>query len=57
MPVTGARPMNRETGKEYQEGAAPMPKWNFVAMGQVGLTGWTHRGTFVVKGQPRHIRY
>jgi hypothetical protein len=39
--VTGARPMNRETGQRYQEGAAPMPKWNFAAMGQVGLTGWT----------------
>jgi hypothetical protein len=33
--------MNRETGKGSQEGAAQMPKWNFVAMGQVGLTGWT----------------
>ena len=41
MPVTDARPVNRETGTGYQEGAAQMPKWNFVAMGQVGLTGWT----------------
>jgi hypothetical protein len=32
--VTGAGPVNRETGPRYQEGAAPMPKWNFVAMGQ-----------------------
>jgi len=24
-----------------QEGAAQMSKWNFVAMGQVGLSGWT----------------
>jgi hypothetical protein len=41
MPVTGARPMNQETGQRYQDGAAQMPKWNWVAMGQVGLTGWT----------------
>jgi hypothetical protein len=33
--------MNRETGNRYQQGAPQMPKWNFVAMGQVGLTGWT----------------
>jgi hypothetical protein len=26
---------------EDQEGALQVPKWNFVAMGQVGLTGWT----------------
>ena len=25
-----------------QEGAPQMAKWNFVAMGQVGLTGWTN---------------
>ena len=41
MPVNITRRVNRETGKGYQEGAAQMPKWNFVAMGQVGLTGWT----------------
>ena len=35
------RRVNRETGKGYQQDVAPMPKWNFVAMGQVGLTGWT----------------
>ena len=35
------RRVNRETGKGYQEGAPQMPKWNFVAMGQVGLTGYT----------------
>jgi hypothetical protein len=27
--------------QRYQEGAPQMPKWNFVAMGQAGLTGWT----------------
>jgi hypothetical protein len=27
--------------KRNQEGAPQMSKWNFVAMGQVGLTGWT----------------
>jgi hypothetical protein len=41
MPVNITRRVNRETGKGYQEGAPQMPKWNFVAMGQVGLTGWT----------------
>ena len=43
MPVTITRRVNRETGTGYQEGAAQMPKWNFVAMGQVGLTGWTRK--------------
>jgi hypothetical protein len=43
MPVTGARPVNRETGPRHQEGAAQMPRWNWVAMGQMGLTGWTGR--------------
>jgi hypothetical protein len=41
MPVTITRRVNRETGTGYQEGAAQLPKWNFVAMGQVGLTGST----------------
>jgi hypothetical protein len=41
MPVTITRRVNRETGTGYQEGAAQIPKWNFVATGQVGLTGWT----------------
>jgi hypothetical protein len=27
--------------KRNQEGAPQMSKWNLVAMGQVGLTGWT----------------
>ena len=41
MPVSIARRVNRETGQRQREGAAQMPKWNWVAMGQVGLTGWT----------------
>ena len=41
MPVTITQRVNQETGTGYQEGAARMPKWNLVAMGQVGLTGWT----------------
>jgi hypothetical protein len=41
MPVTSARPMHRETGNRRQGGAPQTPKWNFEAMGQVGLTGWT----------------
>jgi hypothetical protein len=41
MPVKAARRMNRETVKRHQGRAPQMPKWNFVAMGQVGLTGWT----------------
>ena len=28
-------------GQAHQEEAPQMSKWNFVAMGQVGLTGWT----------------
>ena len=40
MPVTSAR-RGREASKRSREGAPQMPKWNFVAMGQVGLTGWT----------------
>jgi len=39
MPVNIARRVNRETGQRHQEGAAQMPKWNWVAMGQAGLTG------------------
>ena len=43
MPVTSARRMHRETGTRHQEGAPQMPKWNFTAMGQVGLTGQARR--------------
>ena len=37
--------MHRQAGPpvQGQGGAAPMPKWNWVAMGQVGLSGWTKR--------------
>jgi hypothetical protein len=41
MPVTSARQMHQETSNRHQAGAPQMPKWNFVAMGQVGLNGWT----------------
>jgi hypothetical protein len=33
--------MHREIGKRHQRRAAQMTKWNFTAMGQVGLTGQT----------------
>jgi len=33
--------MHRETGNRRQGRAAQMTKWNFTAMGQVGLTGQT----------------
>ena len=33
--------MNTETVKRSRGEATQMPKWNFVAMGQVGITGWT----------------
>jgi hypothetical protein len=32
--------MHRQTGNRHREGATQMPKWNFLAMGQVGLNGW-----------------
>jgi hypothetical protein len=41
MPVTSARQMNQETVNRDRGEAPRTPKWNFVAMGQVGLTGWT----------------
>jgi hypothetical protein len=41
MPVTITRRVHPETGQRHQDGAARLPRWNFVAMGQVGLTGWT----------------
>jgi hypothetical protein len=43
MPVTSARRMHQETGNRHQAGAALVPKWNWVAMGQVGLTDRTRR--------------
>ena len=40
MPVkTG--PADRKAGNRHQGGAPQMPKWNWMAMGQMGLTGWT----------------
>ena len=33
--------MHRETGNRHQRRAAQMTKWNFTAMGQMGLTGQT----------------
>ena len=35
--------MHRETGNRHQGRAAQMTKWNFTAMGQVGLTGQARR--------------
>jgi hypothetical protein len=35
--------MHQETGSRHQAGAAQMTKWNWVAMGQMGLSGWTGR--------------
>jgi hypothetical protein len=40
MPVK-TRPADRETGTRHQGEAPQRPKWNLVAMGQVGLSGWT----------------
>jgi hypothetical protein len=39
--MTSARQMNHETSNRHQAGAPQTRKWNLVAMGQVGLTGWT----------------
>ena len=39
--MTSARQMHQETGNRHQAGAPQMPKWNWVTMGQVGLSGWT----------------
>jgi hypothetical protein len=33
--------VNPETGNQHRAGTPQTPRWNFVAMGQVGLTGWT----------------
>jgi hypothetical protein len=32
---------DRDAGGRSGEGAPQMPKWNWAAMGQMGLTGWT----------------
>jgi hypothetical protein len=41
--MTSVGQMNQETGNRHQAGAALVPKWNWVAMGQMGLTGHTRR--------------
>jgi hypothetical protein len=41
--MTSAQPMNQETSTRHQAGAPQPRKWNFVAMGQVGLAGWTRK--------------
>jgi hypothetical protein len=41
MPVTSARRKNQETVSQDQAAAPQTRTWNLVAMGQVGLTGWT----------------
>jgi hypothetical protein len=41
MPVTSARQMRQQTVSRHQAGAPRVPKWNWMAMGQMGLTGWT----------------
>jgi len=41
MPVTSARRMHPQTRKRHQGAAPQTPAWNWVAMGQMGLTGWT----------------
>jgi len=33
--------MHPQTGKGHQGAAPQTPGWNWVAMGQMGLTGWT----------------
>jgi hypothetical protein len=33
--------MHPQTRKRHQGGAPQIPAWNWVAMGQMGLTGWT----------------
>jgi hypothetical protein len=38
MPVK-ASAADREAGNRHQGGTPQMPKWNWVAMGEVGLTG------------------
>jgi hypothetical protein len=40
MPVKTSL-ADRETGNRHQGEAPQMPKWNWVAMGEVGLSGWT----------------
>jgi len=41
--MTSAQRLNQETSTRHQAGAAQPRKWNWVAMGQVGLTGRARR--------------
>jgi len=41
MPVTSTRRMHQGASKGHQGGAPQTSAWNWVAMGQMGLTGWT----------------
>jgi hypothetical protein len=41
MPVTSTRRMHPQTRKGHQAGAPQTPAWNWVTVGQMGLTGWT----------------
>jgi hypothetical protein len=58
LALSGATRSRRFRGRQHQEGASQMPKWNFVAMGQVGLTGWSRDaaqpvGCFIACGTGR----
>ena len=39
--MTSTRRMHPQTRKRHPGGAPQTPAWNWVAMGQMGLTGWT----------------
>jgi hypothetical protein len=41
--MTSTERLNQETRNRRQAGAPQTRKWNFVAMGQVGLAGWTRK--------------
>ena len=47
--------MYRQTGNRHQKGATQMPKWNFVATGQVGLLIPESTGDASVAGVPVQI--
>ena len=40
--MTSHRHMNKETVNRDHGETPQTPRWNFVAMGQVGLPGWHH---------------
>jgi hypothetical protein len=39
--VTSTRRRHQQTGERHPAGAPQASAWNWVAMGQMGLTGWT----------------